>query len=135
MEDRFSTSINPKDGHAVVDFVDPRQTRVLEFVVLIMYLEKPTQVTMMVANTIFGDLSSARKVSWGILMQELVGKLVSGLEKGKPSPISSYLFHLYHRFECLRGEELEVLETTKYMLEFGISPEVETQPIGSHLVP
>ena len=61
-------------------------------------------------------------------MQELVGKLVSRLEKGKPSSINPYLFHLYHRFECLRGEELEVLETAKYMLEFGVNPEVEMQP-------
>ena len=60
-------------------------------------------------------------------MQEVVGKLVSGLEKGKPSPVSPYLFHLYHRFECLRGEEMEVLETTRYMFEYGVSPEAETQ--------
>ena len=82
---------------------------------------------MMVANTIFGALSGARKVSWGIVMQELVGKLVSELEKGKPSPISPYLFYFYHRFECLREEEVEILETTKYMLEFGVGLEVETQ--------
>ena len=56
---------------------------------------------MTVANTIFGALFGARKVSWGLVIQELVDKLVSGLQKGKPSSISSYLFHLYHRFECL----------------------------------
>ena len=82
---------------------------------------------MTVANTIFGALFGARKVSWGLVIQELVDKLVSGLQKGKPSSISSYLFHLYHRFECLRGGESEVLETAKYMLEFGVSPEVEMQ--------
>ena len=37
-------------------------------------------------------------------MQEIIGKLVSNLEKEKPSPISPYLFHLYSRFECLRKE-------------------------------
>ena len=36
---KFSTHINPKDGHAVVDCVDPRKWRVLEFVVPILYLE------------------------------------------------------------------------------------------------
>ena len=46
-------------------------------------------------------------------MQELVGKLVSGLEKVKPSSISPYLFHLYHRFECLREGEMEMLETAR----------------------
>ena len=83
---------------------------------------------MTLANTIFGALSGARKVSWGVVMQELVGKLVFGLEKGKPSPISLYLFHLYHRFECLRGEEMTRLEAARYMLEVDVTPQAETQP-------
>ena len=61
-------------------------------------------------------------------MQDIVEKLVSGLEKGKPSPISSYLFHLYNRFECLGEEETILLVTAKYMLQFDIAPEVEAQP-------
>ena len=60
-------------------------------------------------------------------MQELVGKLISGLEKEKPSPISLYLFHLYHRFECLRGEEMETLDIAKHMLEYGVNLEAEVQ--------
>ena len=73
----------------------------LEFVVLILYPKKPSWVIVTVGKTIFGALPSVRKVSWGLVMQELVGKLVFELEKEKPSPISPYLFHLYHRFECL----------------------------------
>ena len=61
-------------------------------------------------------------------MQEVIGKLVSALEKGKPSPILSYLFHLYHRNECLRSGEMEMLEVAKKYLEYGVSPEVEVQP-------
>ena len=100
----------------------------LEFAVSILYLEKPSLVTMTVGNTIFGALPSVRKVSWGLVMQELVRKLVSGLEKRKPSPISPYLFHLYHRCECLRGEEMETLNIAKHMLEYGVNLEVEAQP-------
>ena len=55
-------------------------------------------------------------------------KLVSGMENGKASPISSYLFHLYHRFECLREEEMQQLEVAKHCLEYGVGSEVETQP-------
>ena len=83
---------------------------------------------MMVGNTIFGALSGVRKVSWGQVIQEVVGKLVSALEKEKPSPISPYLFHLYHRNECLRGEEMDMLELAKYCLEYGVSPEAQVQP-------
>ena len=128
VDGKFSTNINPKDGYTVVDCIDPRERRVLEFIVLILYLEKPIWITMTVANMIFGALSRIRKVNWDLVMQEVIGKLVSGLEKGKPSPINPYLFHLYHRFECLRGEEMEMLDIAWYMLEYGVSLEAETQP-------
>ena len=68
VEDKFSTSINPKDGHAVADCVDPRERKVLEFVVPILYPEKPTQITVTLVNTIFGALSGIKKVSWGLVM-------------------------------------------------------------------
>ena len=52
-------------------------------------------------------------------------KLVSGLEKKKASLISPYLFHFYHRFECLRKEEMQGLEVAKKCLEYGVIPEAE----------
>ena len=57
-----------------------------------------------------------------------MGKLVSGLEKGKSSPISPYLFHFYHRFECLREEEMQELHVAKHCFEYGVSLEAEAQP-------
>ena len=60
-------------------------------------------------------------------MQEIVGKLVSGLEKGKPSSISPYFFYLYNRFECLREEETTMLVAAKFMLQFTIALEPEEQ--------
>ena len=69
---KFHTSINPKDGYAVVNCVDPRKRRVLEFVISILYAEKPSRVTLTVSNTIFGALSRFRKVNWGQVLQEVV---------------------------------------------------------------
>ena len=128
MDDKFSTSINPKDGHAVADCVDPRERRVLEFVIPILYPEKPTWITVTLDNTIFGALSGTRKVNWDLVIQELVEKLVSGLEKGKPSPINPYLFHLYDRFKCLTEGEMEMIESARAMLEFNVTLEGEVQP-------
>ena len=68
VDGKFSTPINPKDGHAVIDCIDPRERRMLEFIVSILYPEKPNWITMMVANTIFGALFGIRKVSWGLVM-------------------------------------------------------------------
>lgn len=57
---RFHNPVNPKDGYAVADCVDPRERRMLEFVVPILYPEKPTRLTLTVANTLFGALSGDR---------------------------------------------------------------------------
>ena len=48
----FSDRINPKDGYAVVDCKDLRAKRVFEFLVPLLYSEKPTRVTITVDNTI-----------------------------------------------------------------------------------
>ena len=45
--------MNPKDGYAVSDCKDFRAKQVLEFLIPIMYPEKPTRVTMTVGNTIW----------------------------------------------------------------------------------
>ena len=45
IDGKFKTTINPKDSHAVSDCIDPREKRVLEFVIPILYPEKPGRVT------------------------------------------------------------------------------------------
>ena len=77
----------------------------LEFVVPIMYPEKPSRVILTVGNTIFGALSEVRKINWGQVLQEVVGKLFSTLEKGKPSPISSTRSTSTTRMNALEEEK------------------------------
>ena len=66
----------------------------LEFVVPIVYPEKPRQVTKEVGNTIFKALAREYKVNWEQIIQIVVGRLVANLEKRKASPICPYLFYL-----------------------------------------
>ena len=68
VDGKFSIQINPKNGHIVAECIDPRERKVLEFVVLILYPEKPSQITVTIGNTIFGALSVVRKVSWGLVI-------------------------------------------------------------------
>ena len=68
VDGKFSTQINPKDGHAVAECVDPKKRKVLEFVVPILYLEKPRRVILIVGNTIFGAQSRIRKVNWRLVI-------------------------------------------------------------------
>ena len=107
VDGKFETTINPKDGHVVSDCIDPRERRILEFVIPILYLEKPNRVINEVGNTVFGALSGEYKISWDQVLHEVVDKLVFMLGKKKPTPISPYLFHPYSKFECLRKEEIQ----------------------------
>ena len=97
----FSGRVNPKDGYAVADCKDPRIKRVLEFLVPLLYPEKPTRVTITVGNTIFGALSGERPIDWGIVVKNLVQRLLSGMRKSKATPIYPYVFHLYQPHELL----------------------------------
>ena len=92
----FSGRVNPKDGYVVADCKDPRVKRVLEFLVPLLYPEKPTRVTIMVGNTIFEALSGERPVDWGVVVKDLVQRLLSRMGKSKATPICPYIFHLLH---------------------------------------
>jgi len=62
-----------------------RGKRVLEFLILILYPEKPTQVTITVANTIFGALED-RFVHWRQVIASMVGKLAITWERANRAP-------------------------------------------------
>ena len=72
IDGKFSWRVNPKDGYAVVDCKELRARKVLEFLVPLLYPEKPTRVTITVGNTIFGALSGERPVDWGVVVKDLV---------------------------------------------------------------
>ena len=113
IDGKFSGRVNPKDGYAVVDCKEPRARRVLEFQVPLLYPEKPTRVTIMVGNTIFGALSRERPVYWGVVVKDLVQRLLSGMGRSKATPICPYVFHLYHSHELLlpAKKEYRIKET------------------------
>ena len=127
IDGKFKTTINPKDGHAVSDCIDAREKRVLEFVIPILYSEKPGRITKEIGNTVFKALSGEYKVSWGQVIHELVEKLVLVLGKRKPTLVSPCLFHQYSKFECLRREEMQQIEVARECLVMGVAPEVERE--------
>ena len=136
IDGKFNSSINPKDGYAVNDCVDSRKWRVLEFIVPILYLEKPGRVTKEIGKTIFGALAREYKVSWGQIIQEVVEHLVANLEKEKASPIRPYLFFLYCRNECLKREEMKEVEVARECLGYRVGPDTppDEEEAGLELV-
>ena len=59
---KFAHQVDPKDGYPVRDCRDARHRRLLEFIVLIIHLDKPPQVTITIVHTIFGALDGGRLV-------------------------------------------------------------------------
>ena len=124
----FSDRVNPKDGYVVVDCKDSRVKRVLEFLVPLLYPEKPTRVTITVGNTIFGALSGERPIDWGIVVKDLVQRLLSGMGKSKATLICPYIFHLYHSHELLLPAEKKEYRIKEALLKHNVDSEEEGDP-------
>ena len=87
VEGKFLHEVDPKDGFPVRECKDAWEHRLLEFLVPIVHLDKPTRVTRTLGNTIFGAISGEKSVDWSIIFMELVNQLVGGAGKAKPIPI------------------------------------------------
>ena len=61
-EGRFRHQVDPKDGYSVGDCRNDQQRRLLEFLVPIVHLDKPTRVMITIGNTLFGALDGGREV-------------------------------------------------------------------------
>ena len=90
----------------------------LGFLIPILYLEKPTWITMTVGNTIFEALLDERKVDWGIILQSVVTKLIENVRKQKVSLIGSYMFHLYNGKELLLLGEIVAYDIGLDLLKY-----------------
>ena len=90
----------------------------LEFLIPILYPEKPTRMTVIVGNTIFGALLGEQKVDWVVVLQA-----VEGSRKLKATPIGPYLFHLYMGQEALSGEEMVAYDIGLDLLKYNCTPE------------
>ena len=105
IKSKFRSEADSKDGFPVKECRDPRERRLLEFLVPIVHPDKPTQVTRTIGNTIFGANSRERPVDWAIIFMELVNRLVDGAGKTKSMPICPFLYHLYQSKGLLIEDE------------------------------
>ena len=123
IEGKFRNEADPKDGFPVRECRDPRERRLLEFLVSIVHPDKPTRVTRTIGNTILGAMSGERPIDWAIIFIELVNRLVGGAGKSKPIPICPFLYHLYESKGLLTEEEETDYTATKELNEYWITPE------------
>ena len=128
IDGKFSGRVNSKDGYAVVDCKEPRARKVLEFLVPLLYPEKPTRVTITVSNTIFGALSGERPVDWGVVVKDLVQRLLTGMGRSKATPICPYVFYLYHSHKLLLPAEKQEYRIKEALLKHNVESEGEEEP-------
>ena len=136
---QFSKSMNPKDEYAVSDCNDFRAKQVLEFLIPILYPEKPTRVTVTVENTVFGALMGDRPVDWGLLIYDVVTRMVGLVSKGKSTMVCPFIFQLYKLYkekQVLQSPELATytlaMEMVKYDCTLDPEPNPERAPTPSH---
>ena len=117
--------MNPKDGYAISDYDDFWAKQVLEFLIPILYPEKPTRVTVTVRNTVFGALLGDQLVDWGLLIYDVVAQMVELVSKGKPTMVCPYMFHLYKERQVLRAPELATYTLAMEMIKYNCTPDLE----------
>ena len=131
VDGKFLHMVDPKDGYLVRDLRNAMHHRLLKFLVPIIHLDKPTQVTITIGNTIFDMLDGGRPVDWGLVFRDLAQKLVAVARKAKPIPIYPFLFHLYHSRDILTEEEDTNYRAAQELINYRIIPDPEP---GSHSV-
>ena len=113
------------------DCEDFRAKQVLEFLVPILYPEKPTCVTITVGNTIFGALLGERLVDSGLLPSDVVQRMVALVKKGKPTIVCLYMFHLYKEHQVLLSPELVAYTLRMEMVKYNCTLDPEPIPTAS----
>ncbi len=97
---KFKAENNAKDGFDLVDCRNPREHMIIEISPPNPLPGETQEMSITMANTIFGALSKARPINWGRLIQKLVEKSIPHIGK-KPSPLSLYILHLYQQNLCV----------------------------------
>ena len=126
----FNTPPHKHDGYAVEECTDPRARIVLAFLVPIVHPEKPHRMTVRMANTLLGAYTKKRDVDWGVVIRDLVQRLVAGIGKTRPTPICPFIYHLYRNAELLTKAEEEEYEAAVAYDEAGVIEEDDEEEDG-----
>ena len=121
---KFSGAIHPKEGLHPGNCTNPRERRMLEFMMPILNPEKPKRITLTMANTLFGALSGVRPVNWGQIIFDYVAQNLPLIGQ-KPSYLSPFIIHLYAYFGCTTVDEDDLLITAEEELTFRVQPMAE----------
>ena len=121
---KFTEEVDPKEGFYPGKCRNPRERRMLEFMMPILNPEKPKRIALTVANTLFEALSGVRPVNWGLIIHDIVERGLP-LIGGKPSYVSLFIMHLYACFGCTIVNEDDMLISAKDEITYQLQPMAE----------
>ena len=125
---KFRGDHDPKDGFHPGNCRNPRERRIIEFILPILSPEKPKRLSITMANTLFGANSGVRPVNWGRLIQEYVEKSIPNIGR-KPSFLSPYILHLYQHYGCINEAEEDALTIAEDEVVYKLGQDAEaTEP-------
>ena len=132
---KITGEVDPKEGLHPGRCRNPRERRMLAFMLPILNPEKPKRLTLTMANTLFGALSRVRPVNWGIIIHDIIEKDLPLLGR-KTSYLSPFILHLYSFFGCTTVDEDDILILAEEEIRFRIQPRAEEAGAKSdHPVP
>ena len=114
---KFTGEVDPKEFLHPGKCRNPRERRMLEFMLPILNPEKPKWLTLTVANTLFGALSGVRPVNWGIIIHEIIEKSLP-LVGRKTSYLSPFILHLYSFYGCTTVDKDDMLISAEEEIRF-----------------
>ena len=118
---KFQGDVDPKEGLHPSKCRNPREMRVLEFLMPILYPEKPKRISLTMANNMFGALFGVRPVNRGLLIHEIVGRTLPNIGE-KPSYLSLFILHLYKHYDYIKPEEEALLTIVMEEVTYKVRP-------------
>ena len=118
---KFKGEVDPKEGLHPANCRNPRERRVLGFLMPILNPEKPKRITLTMANTMFGAMSEVRPMNWGVLIHEVVAWAIPHIGR-KLSYLSPFILHLYNHYECITIDEEDLLTIASEEVAYKLHP-------------
>jgi hypothetical protein len=98
---------------------------VLEFLVLLIYPNKPSWMTIQAASAMVDYLINKNKIYWAQVFEEVIQKQITKLNKIPVSFIPAYAVHLYAGHKALSKMELGQYNNLKWRVKSGYQMEVQ----------
>ena len=128
---KFKGEVDPKEGLHPVNCQNPKERRMLDFLMLILNPEKPKRIILTMANTLFGALSGVRPVNWGLLIHETVVRAIPYIGR-KPSYLSPFIMHLYTYYGCTTVKEDDMMLVAAEEVAYKLQPVVQDTSTSSN---